>query len=460
MRAYLRRLLLVCLFFAALIAGMNYLGRKLVEQGASERNVVTGRINSAIQEWVDGGSRDADAIVAQVFTQKIKEWCGLYGANACPYEVRVLFFSQNESQELGLKLGEDSSKICGLYEDGRLVGLAEYQFRDASYGNLLMLMNGCVFLSLIAVILYGLWVFKRVLLPFHKLSEYPERLSKGAATEKLPETKDHIFGKYVWGMNMLSDKLENDRQTIRRIADDRQKMVTMLVHGIKTPAANIKLLSEAIATGLYDPEGKVNEKDAELAGKIEKNADDIEKLVSQAVEATNTVSIEYEPEIKAFYRSQIEKFLQEEYQKRLEIQRIPLRIERDGDPIIDSDLDGICRILRQMMDNAIKYGDGTGICLKMDKTEEGHFLTVSNQGETLPESELPFVFNSLWRGSNAANIKGSGIGLYEARMIAKRLGGDIRMRTGDHETMVTLFLPISNKKATRQTPDGSGDAGI
>jgi signal transduction histidine kinase len=93
------------------------------------------------------------------------------------------------------------------------------------------------------------------------------------------------------------------------------------------------------------------------------------------------------------------------------------------------------------MDNAIKYGDGTGIFLKMEKNDEGHFITVANNGKPLPDSEISYVFNSLWRGSNSKNMRGSGVGLYEARVIARALGGDIRMRTGENRTEVVLFLP-------------------
>jgi hypothetical protein len=86
-------------------------------------------------------------------------------------------------------------------------------------------------------------------------------------------------------MNMLSDKLENDRKAIRRISDEHQNLVTVLVHGIKTPAANIKLLAEAIATGLYDPEGKINEKDAEL--ELQKIHDKFIKKIDDLLAAKN-----------------------------------------------------------------------------------------------------------------------------------------------------------------------------
>ena len=121
--------------------------------------------------------------------------------------------------------------------------------------------------------------------------------------------------------------------------------------------------------------------------------------------------------------------------------RIPYNLKSEGNPIIKSDKDGIFRILRQLMDNAIKYGDGTGITLSLEKNEEGHFITVKNNGEPLPDTEVVFVFNSMWRGSNSSGVSGNGVGLYEARLIARKLGGDIRMKTGENCTEMVLFIP-------------------
>ena len=239
---------------------------------------------------------------------------------------------------------------------------------------------------------------------------------------------------------MLSDKLEHDRDMIRRMAAERDSFVTALVHGIKTPAANIKLLSEAIATGLYDPEGKINETDAELAGRIEKNVDEIEHIVNDVVDTGASVIYEADPDAKPFYSRRLAELVCEEYADRLKIERIPFETDIRSDAMIRSDIEGVLRIVRQLMDNAIKYGDGTGMTLIIDKSEEGIFITVRNNGTPLPKSELPFVWKSMWRGSNAEGVKGSGIGLYESRFIARKLGGDMFMAVTGNSTEVTLFL--------------------
>ncbi len=458
MRAYIGRLLGIILAFGLLFVCVNVVGEKLTTKRLSERNVVVDRINAEIESevsevtfkldvmdaWPNDSVVNVENITNEVFYSKEDEWKRLYGEEACPKDVRIILFDNRNNEEQvreEIEIGGEGSLIRGIYMLDRLVGVSEFTFAEFRQSKIILLMNIAIAVCMLLVLVYGIWICRKVIIPFNRLSDYPERLSKGGFTEKLPESKDRFFGKYIWGMNMLSDKLENDRKAIRRISDEHQNLVTVLVHGIKTPAANIKLLSEAIATGLYDPDGKINEKDAELAGKIERNADEIERIVTEAVDTANATIFDYDPNKKPFYRDELKDYIEVEYSNRLKVERIPFSVESEGNPLIDSDKDGICRILRQFMDNAIKYGDGTGITLKMDKTDEGHFITVINKGEPLPESELSFVFNSRWRGSNSTGVEGSGIGLYEARYIARHLGGDIRMSSGNGEIKITLFLP-------------------
>lgn len=59
------------------------------------------------------------------------------------------------------------------------------------------------------------------------------------------------------------------------------------------------------------------------------------------------------------------------------------------------------------------------------------------------ENELPYLFHGFWRGSNAAGIAGSGIGLFEAREIARKLYWDIYVKTDRErgEIEFDVYLP-------------------
>jgi|GEM_PF-365769 len=483
MRKLWKNFIILFLILAAMLITSNVIVKRLTERHKSERMVVTNRITDEIYNKIDLQTAKSDlypygivpsGLANEVFYNRKAEWESLYGEDACPDDVIIHIIdggnfevsepvdtSENDISENGAEsLSEKKGYVDGgvivadltvpdsvrddlgkKADDIKPIGIVEYRFADNSYKFISVILNVTIVFAAVLMFIYTLWISIRVLAPFNKLSEYPERLSKGEMTEKLPENRNKYFGRYIWGMNMLSDKLEHDRQTIGKLSVERQKFVTTMVHGIKTPTASIKLLAEAIATGLYDPEGKVNAKDAELAGKIKKNADEIEKLVESVMEEGTKAVFEYDPTIEPFYRNEVIDFIEQEYTNKLKLNRIPLTIESEGNPLIKSDRDGIFRILRQLMDNAIKYGDGEGITLSLSKNEEGHFISVINSGSPLPDSETVYVFNSLWRGSNSGGIPGSGIGLYESRLIARKLGGDIRMKTGENRTELVLFLP-------------------
>jgi signal transduction histidine kinase len=220
-------------------------------------------------------------------------------------------------------------------------------------------------------------------------------------------------------------------------------MMTTIAHGIKTPVANIKLYADAISTGLYQPDGKVNGKDAEVAAKISKNADDVAELVKELIDKASGGIVDFEPDIGSFYLNELEEFLKEEFGNRLEMLRIPLKIETGHNAIVKSDKSGICRILSQLMENAVKYGNGDGISVNLDKESDGFYIIVRNKGEIPDESELPYLFNSFWRGSNASDIPGSGIGLFEAREIARKLYGDIYVKAdpANKEREFDVYIP-------------------
>ena len=143
-----------------------------------------------------------------------------------------------------------------------------------------------------------------------------------------------------------------------------------------------------------------------------------------------------------FYVKEIVEFINQEYSNRFKMLHIPYQINCQTQALIDTDQSGVTRILSQMLDNAIKYGDGQGICITIEKQEEGFFFSVKNKGQLISEREIPFIFNSFWRGSNAEQVEGSGIGMFESRRIAKILGGDIYVKRYEASSEMEFILYI------------------
>ncbi|MBR6094167.1 MAG: HAMP domain-containing histidine kinase [Lachnospiraceae bacterium] len=424
MKQFRRLVIFTIIYFAICLVLIRLAGHALSGKETNNRTAFMNRMTAQIRE-----TRSTD------ITEVSKD----FKKNDVTDDIEVFY-----TEEGGLPAslgGGNNSYLWPLADgDGNTEGYVLFSYDSKANYRLILLayLAACAcILPFVGVLIY---FYHNILKPFREFSEYPEKLSKGLTTDNLPETKNRFFGKYVWGMNMLNDKLEADRKQIDRLLYDRKQFISTLAHGIKTPVANIKLYSEAIETGLYRG-GKADEKDAEIACKISKNADDIATLVGGILNDPGSLRTSFTPSFGNFYLEDVKTRLCEDFENRLKVKDIPFEVSIFGNPVVVSDFEAIMRCLTQLMENAIKYGDGTGIFVRLYRQDDFTFFSVCNNGVSLTESEIPLVFNCYFRGSNAEGKEGSGIGLYEAKSVAKALGGDMMMKAKESQTEVILYIP-------------------
>jgi signal transduction histidine kinase len=94
---------------------------------------------------------------------------------------------------------------------------------------------------------------------------------------------------------------------------------------------------------------------------------------------------------------------------------------------IQGDLDEVRAAVSNLIDNAVKYS-GNSVKVKVETEKvDGRYVAVrvSDQGAGIPKGELKRIFQRFYRipGPLAARLKGTGLGLYIVRSVAKRHGG-------------------------------------
>ena len=423
-------ILSLILYFVLWTVAVWFIGQKVSENVGQERIIFMNRMSNQV---LLTGDTDVSKIAADFKRSDAATGVSVYYLDEEKNSSNDEFFNQSYSNK--------NTCIWKMNdENGELIGFIKFEFDNTIVNSLLILAEISSLAFLIPFILLLIYIQRNILKPFRVFSDYPDKLAKGITTDNIPESRNRLFGKYVWGMNMLNSKLESDRKQIDRLMYDRKQFVSTLAHGIKTPVANIKLYSEAIETGLYKG-GIPDDKDSEIAKKIGKNADDIAKLVGDFLNDPGSLQNNYEPLISNFYLEDVKKRIVEDFDNRLIMKDIPFEVEISGNPMVAGDFEAIIRCLNQLMENAIKYGDGTGITFKLYRQDDIFFFDVINRGVTISPEEVPLVFNCYFRGSNAKDQEGSGIGLYEAKAVAKSLGGDILMKTDSKTTEVILYIP-------------------
>ena len=73
-------------------------------------------------------------------------------------------------------------------------------------------LNGCLVCVFAGVLVLLAVIWVKILRPFEKLREMPFELAKGNLTLPLRESKSKYFGRFVWGLDMLREKLEGRKR--------------------------------------------------------------------------------------------------------------------------------------------------------------------------------------------------------------------------------------------------------
>ena len=272
-----------------------------------------------------------------------------------------------------------------------------------------------------------------IIAPFNKLSELPFELAKGGLSKPLKENKQKYFGKFIWGLDMLRQSLE--QAELRRLeqAKAEKTLLLSLSHDIKTPLAAIKLSSSALSKGLYPDK----EKQKEIASGINSKADEIEGYVGQIIKNSSDDFLSFTAENTQFYLGDVMERLKSYYKEKLDELAIGFTIDKYRNCLMLGDPDRLSEVLQNLFENAIKYGDGKYIKVSFASEEDMILITVRNSGCTLQDSELPHIFDSFWRGSNSQKQQGSGLGLYICRRLMQLMNGDIFAETDSGDMCVT-----------------------
>lgn len=298
----------------------------------------------------------------------------------------------------------------------------------------------CV-LGALFVLMTGLlyYIHRHIIAPFGRLNDVPKELARGNLAVPIPEEKSRFFGKFAWGVNLLRESIEDGRKKEITMQRDKKLLLLSLSHDIKTPLSAIKLNAKALAKGLYKDE----EKRRTAAESINTHADEIERFVSEITKASSEDFMNFEVTLSEEFLSAIITKIDARYAPRLSMSGTDLVIRKYDDCILSCDPDRLAECLQNLIENAIKYGDGKRIEIGFDKMDGCELITVSNTGCTLETKELPQIFESFHRGNNADKVQGNGLGLFICKRLMSLMGGEVYADIRKGCFFVTLVVKLA-----------------
>jgi two-component system phosphate regulon sensor histidine kinase PhoR len=229
----------------------------------------------------------------------------------------------------------------------------------------------------------------------------------------------------------------------RRLHRQRDSFVHAVTHELKSPIAGLRALLQSLR--------ELELSQAERADYLSMGLSELTRLdrmvgnillsarIDAAGYAPQLTVVDFEAAIAAAVR-----------QRRLLLTERGAHVEIDMHLMFARcDPEGLEVILGNLIDNAIKYSPGAPqLRLWARHSDDMVVLLVEDKGIGIAADEGRHLFEKFYRTAAGEKLapKGTGLGLYISRGIARACGGDLVLQSGQDGTTFMLTLPLVKKK--------------
>ena len=234
-------------------------------------------------------------------------------------------------------------------------------------------------------------------------------------------------------------RLEEEADAIRdaQQADRlRSEVMATLSHELRTPLAAIKGYATAL---LLDEVAWPDDKRREFLRLIDEECDNLQTMISDILDSSlidvGQLAIEHQP----LRLERLAREIASDMQRRTDQHRLVVDFSA-GFPIVDADPRRVKQVMRNILDNAVKYSpDGGLIVLRGEARARDVVVSIADQGVGISPEDLIPLFEKYFRvkAPTGYHVPGTGLGLPVARAIIEAHGGRIwaESRVGQGTTL-------------------------
>jgi len=333
-----------------------------------------------------------------------------------------------------------------------------------------------------AAVLAGVWILALLvqyflIRPITEMRHFSEEIAKGNLDIPLPVHKHNLFGNFTESFDIMREELKASKERELKAEKARKEMVADLSHDIKTPVATIQSTCEVLevkhrrkleellrprdssVTSFpqnYRKEGNSSAavllNDRQKAVKDEEDILEKTALIASKVEVINRLmtnifhtTLEELDHLDITVKEESTLILREYLRKMNQYQDIVTENEIP-ELLICMDKQRTEQVLDNIIGNSVKYA-GTRIRISFSETQqdtEGNKfvrIRIRDNGPGVPEDELSLITEKYYRGKNAKEQAGYGLGLYLVKTYMEKQGGGMECYNDDG-FVVELYFRI------------------
>ena len=235
------------------------------------------------------------------------------------------------------------------------------------------------------------------------------------------------------------------QEELRRQEQARRSFVATASHELRTPLTMLQGTMELLEEDLADDRLDIADAQAQVA-RARRELLRLSSLAGELLDLSRldaSVPLRSEPvELGELARAVAAEFALRADERDVDLEVVPPREPcwSRGDP------DAVARVVRILLDNALRYGPrGEPIGVTIGCGEGRAYVEVADRGPGVHPAEREQIFERFQRGRSASTAAGFGLGLAIGRELAERMGGTLALagEEGQTGTRFRLALPVA-----------------
>ena len=245
-------------------------------------------------------------------------------------------------------------------------------------------------------------------------------------------------------MQELALAFNNMATSLQKSEYQRQEFVANVSHELKTPMTTISGYVDGILDGTI-PEQRhsyylqIVSDETKRLSRLVRSMLDISQLQSQDIPEEKKIHFDLEEVMGQVLIT---------FEKKITDKHLEVDVEMPEHPVYTiAGKDYITQVIYNLLDNAVKFcPEGKTLGLRIREGGNKIYVSISNEGDTIPPEELPLVFDRFHKldKSRSKNRDGWGLGLYIVKTIVCSHGENISVTSRDGKTTFTFTLPLVN----------------
>lgn len=269
--------------------------------------------------------------------------------------------------------------------------------------------------------------------------EEEKRKSTSSELEKLVKNRTIILEGAIEELEKTKKELKNALEKEKDLNELKSRFVSMASHEFRTPLTTM-LTSLSLVTKYAEQNDKENQ--GKHVGRIKTSINNLTDILNDflSVSKLEEGKIENNPEglnLKTF----INDIIAEMHSMAIDGQKITH--QHSGEEIVSIDKKLLKNILFNLISNAIKFSpQGQTIEVAATVLNSTIKISVKDKGIGIPADDQKHLFERFFRGKNAVNIQGTGLGLNIVAKYVELMKGSLNFESKEKKgTLFTIIIP-------------------